>query len=342
MKALRYLGPERLEVQEVPIPVPEQGEVLIKVRACGICGSDVHGYLGLTGRRIPPVTMGHEFSGEVCQLGPDVKSVSVGDRVVVQPINFCGTCENCKKGLTMLCLNKRFFGVLSENGAMAEYVAVPEKLLYPIPDSCSFYQAALVEPYAVAYGGRLKAGDVAGKTVLVIGVGTIGVCALQLIKQMNPGKLIVSDLSEPRLQTALSLGADAAINSKQEDFLEAVKRVTNGEMVDVSIECVGVQSSANQSIQCLKVGGTTVWLGMSQKEMTINMQDIVCSARKVLGSFNYTHKEFGEVAAILASGQLNTDRLISRVVSLEEAVEIFPMIHKHPDDYLKVIIDPTK
>lgn len=342
MKALRYLGPERLEVQNLPDPVPEKGEVLIKVRACGICGSDVHGYYGLTGRRIPPVTMGHEFCGEVCELGADVKHFSVGDRVVVQPINFCGECENCKKGLTMLCLNKRFLGVLSENGAMAEYVAVPEKLLYKIPDSCSFYQGALVEPYAVAYGGRLKAGDVAGKTVLVVGAGTIGLCVVQLIKQMNPGKLIVSDLSETRLKIALSMGADAAINSKEEDFLEAITRITDGNMVDVSIECVGVQSSANQSIQCLRVGGTTVWLGMSQKEMTINMQDIVCSARRVLGSFNYTHKEFGEVAEIVASGQLNTDKLISRVVSLEEAIEIFPQIHKYPDDYLKVIIDPTR
>lgn len=342
MKALRYLGPERLEVQDLPTPIPEKDEVLIRVRACGICGSDVHGYYGLTGRRIPPVTMGHEFCGEVCGLGADAKRFSVGDRVVVQPINFCGECENCKKGLTMLCLNKRFLGVLSENGAMAEYVAAPEKLLYKIPDSCSFYQGALVEPYAVAYGGRLKAGDAAGKTVLVVGAGTIGLCVVQLIKQMAPGKLIVSDLSEARLKTALSMGADVAINSREEDFLEAVARITDGKMVDVSIECVGVQSSANQSIQCLRVGGTAVWLGMSQKEMTINMQDIVCSARRVLGSFNYTHKEFGEVAEIVASGQLNTDKLISKVVSLEEAVEIFPQIHQYPDDYLKVIIDPTR
>lgn len=341
MRALRYLGPEKLEVQAVPKPEPQKGEVLIKVKGCGICGSDVHGYYGLTGRRIPPMTMGHEFSGIIEELGEGVTSRKVGDKVIVQPINFCGTCENCKKGLTMLCLNKKFFGVLTTDGAMAEYVAVPEKLLYPVPDDSDCYVGAMVEPYAVAYGAVLKAGDLTGQTVLIIGAGMIGACVLQLVKLKNPAKIIVSDLSDARLKTSLELGADAVINPKNEDYMEAVRRLTDGGMIDTSIECVGVQSSANQSIKCLKVGGTTVWVGMSQKEMTINMQDVVCSARKVIGSFNYTHEEFGQVAEIVTSGKLATDKLLTKVVSLEEAVEVFPDIHNRPDDYMKVIVDPT-
>ncbi|MCD8363552.1 MAG: alcohol dehydrogenase catalytic domain-containing protein [Lachnospiraceae bacterium] len=341
MRALRYLGPEKLEVQEVPKPEPKEGEVLVKVKGCGICGSDVHGYYGLTGRRIPPMTMGHEFSGEIEALGEGVTQHKVGDRVIVQPINFCGHCENCKKGLTMLCLNKKFFGVLTTDGAMAEYVAVPEKLLYPVPDNSNCYIGALAEPYAVGYGAVLKAGDLEGKTVLVIGAGTIGACVLQLVKMKNPGKLIVSDLSDARLQNALALGADAVINTKKEDYMEAIAKLTDGGMIDTSIECVGVESSANQSVKCLKVGGTAVWVGMSQKEMTLNMQDVVCSARKVLGSFNYTHEEFGQVAEIVTSGKMATDKLITKVVSLEEAVDVFPDIRKRPDDYMKVIIDPT-
>lgn len=341
MRALRYLGSEKLEVQEVPKPELQKGEVLIKVKGCGICGSDVHGYYGLTGRRIPPMTMGHEFSGIIEELGEGVTSHKVGDKVIVQPINFCGTCENCKKGLTMLCLNKKFFGVLTTDGAMAEYVAVPEKLLYPVPDDSDCYVGAMAEPYAVAYGAVLKAGDLTGQTVLIIGAGMIGACVLQLAKLKNPAKIIVSDLSDARLKTSLELGADAVINPKNEDYMEAISRLTDGGMIDTSIECVGVQASANQSIKCLKVGGTAVWVGMSQKEMTINMQDIVCSARKVLGSFNYTHEEFGQVAEIVTSGKLATDKLLTKVVSLEEAVEVFPDIHNRPDDYMKVIVDPT-
>jgi 2-desacetyl-2-hydroxyethyl bacteriochlorophyllide A dehydrogenase len=340
MKALRYIGPKKLEVQELPTPEPAKGEVLIRVLACGICGSDVHGYLGLTGRRIEPMTMGHEFCGEVVKADASCSQYKAGDKVIVQPIHFCGECVNCRRGLTMLCLNKRFFGVLTVDGAMAEYVSVPEKLLYPLPDSSSPRIGALVEPYAVAYGSVLKAGDVEGKTVLIIGAGTIGACVLQLIKLKNPGKLIVSDLSDARLNTALELGADAVINPSKQNFMETISQLTDGFMIDTSIECVGVQPSANQSIQCLKVGGTSVWVGMSQKEMTINMQDIVCSARRVIGSFNYTHKEFGQVAEIVTSGKLATDKLITKVVSLEEAVDIFPEIHEHPDDYLKVIIEP--
>ena len=342
MKALRYLGPEKLKVEDVPTPVPQRGEVLIRVRACGICGSDVHGYYGLTGRRIAPMTMGHELSGEVCELGDNASRFAIEDRVIAQPINFCGECVHCKRGLTMLCLNKKFFGVLSENGAMAEYVAVPEKLLYRLPDQSSFYEGALVEPYAVAYGAVKRAGDIAGKTVLVIGAGTIGLCVLQLIKQKKPGLVIVSDLSAARLKTAMKLGADKGINSQEEDFLEVVLSATNGDMIDLSIECVGVQSSANQSIRCLKPAGTSVWVGMSQKEMTINMQDIVCSARSILGSFNYTHEEFGQAAEIVASGRLNTSEMITKVVSLDEAVNVFPQIHDNPDDYKKVIVDPTR
>jgi len=342
VKALRYLGPEKLKVEDVPTPVPQRGEVLIRVRACGICGSDVHGYYGLTGRRIAPMTMGHELSGEVCELGDNASRFAIEDRVIAQPINFCGECVHCKRGLTMLCLNKKFFGVLSENGAMAEYVAVPEKLLYRLPDQSSFYEGALVEPYAVAYGAVKRAGDIAGKTVLVIGAGTIGLCVLQLIKQKKPGLVIVSDLSAARLKTAMKLGADKGINSQEEDFLEVVLSATNGDMIDLSIECVGVQSSANQSIRCLKPAGTSVWVGMSQKEMTINMQDIVCSARSILGSFNYTHEEFGQAAEIVASGRLNTSEMITKVVSLDEAVNVFPQIHDNPDDYKKVIVDPTR
>lgn len=341
MKALRYLGPEELRVEEVNMPQPGPGEVLIRVRACGICGSDVHGYLGLTGRRIAPMTMGHEFCGEVAELGPGAGKFAVGDLVIVQPIHFCGECANCRRGLTMLCLNKRFYGVLTVDGAMAEYVAVPEKLLYPLPENSTPYTGALVEPYAVAYGAVEKAGDLTGQTVLIIGAGTIGACMLQLVKLKNPGRVIVSDLSSARLETARKLGADQVINPAKEDFMEAVERLTDGEMIDTSIECVGVQASANQSVKCLKVGGTAVWVGMSQKEMTINMQDIVCLARKVLGSFNYTHEEFGRVAEIVTSGRLATDLLVSRVVSLEQAAGLFPEIHSSPEAYLKVIIDPT-
>ena len=342
MKSLKFLGPKNLDVQSVDVPVAGEGEVLIKVRACGICGSDVHGWLGKTGRRIPPMTMGHEFAGEVAKTGPGADKFRPGDGVVVQPINFCGECVNCRAGLTNMCLNKKFFGVLTVDGAMAEYVAVPEKLLYALPEGCSYETGAMAEPYAVAYGSVVKAGDLAGKDILIIGAGMIGLCILQMVKLQKPGRVIMVDMSDKRLQKALELGADYAVNSGKEDALQRISELTGGAMIDVSIEAVGVEPTANLSIKALKVAGKAMWVGMSQREMQINMQDVVCSARSVIGSFNYTHKEFGEVVDLLGSGKLATGELLSRVVSLEDAPQAFEDLLTNPDDLIKIVIDPSR
>lgn len=342
MRALRYLGPNKLEIQEVEKPTPKADEVLVKVMTCGICGSDVHGALGLTGRRIAPMTMGHEFAGEIAEVGSNVVNSKVGDRVVVQPIGFCGECVNCNQGMTNMCLNKNFFGVLTVDGAMAEYVSVPEKLVYKLPDGASYEVGALTEPYAVGYGAVSKIDSFENKNVLVIGAGTIGLGLIQLIKLQNPKQIIVSDLSDSRLALAKEFGADQTVNPKNEDYMDAIGKYTDGGMIDISVEAVGVEATANQSIKALKIGGTSLWVGMSQKEMQINMQDIVCSARAVLGSFNYTHKEFGEVLEIMGSGKIDTEKLISKVVTLDEAAEAFDELHKKPDDFIKIIINPSK
>ena len=342
MKALRFLAPYKLEVQEVAPPKAAPHECLLKVRACGICGSDPHGYTGKTGRRLPPMTMGHEFAAEVAEVGEGVTKFKVGDGVVPQPINFCGECENCRQGLTMLCLNKKFFGVLDTDGAMAEYVSVPEKLLYPLPAGTSYYQGALAEPYAVTYGALKKAGSLENQIVLIIGAGTIGDCLLQLVLLEKPKMVIMADLSDARLAIARDLGATYTVNTGKVNALEEISRLTDGHMIDVSFECCGVEATANLSVKSLKIAGKSVWIGMNQKEMTLNMQDVVCSARTVIGSFNYTHKEFGEVVDIIGSGKMASDKLISKIVSLGEAAQAFDDLLSSPDDFLKIIIDPTK
>lgn len=340
MRALRYLEPGVVKVEQIPIPQPQEGEVLLKVTHCGICGSDVHGYLGLTGRRTPPMTLGHEFAAEVAETTPGATRFSVGDRVVVQPIHFCGTCVNCKQGLTNMCLNKRFFGVLTVDGAMAEYIAVPEKLLYPMPENMSSSVAALTEPYAVAYGSVKKAGDLGGKSVMIIGAGTIGLCILQMVLLQKPKLVVMCDLSDKRLENSQQMGADETINPKKEDYLDRVEKLTDGLMMDITFEAVGVEATANQSIKALKVGGKAMWVGMSQKEMTINMQDIVCSAREVVGSFNYTYQEFGEVVDLLAEGNMKASDLISAEVGLDGVLEALQNLHRQPDDYVKVLVNP--
>jgi 2-desacetyl-2-hydroxyethyl bacteriochlorophyllide A dehydrogenase len=340
VKALRYLGPHKLLLQEQPEPAIKENEVLIKIMASGICGSDIHGYLGLTGRRIAPVTMGHEFSGQIVKLGSKVKSFDLGARVIVQPLNFCGECIYCQQGNTNMCVNGKLFGVMAVDGAMAEYLAVPEKLLFKLPEKCSYEIGAMAEPFAVAYGAVKKAGDLKNKNVLIVGAGTIGLCILQIVK--NPKLIVVSDLSDDRLKVATELGASKTINPTNQDYLELVKIFTDENMIDVSFEAVGIAAAANQAIRVLRKMGTSIWVGNSAREIETNMQDIVTSALKICGTYIYTHKEFGEVVEIMGTGNLRVDNLISKVIPLEEAPETFAAMHRQPDYFIKVIIDPTK
>jgi len=345
MKTLQYQGPRQLVLTECATPVPDKGEVLLQVKACGICGSDVHGYLGITGRRLPGVAMGHEFSAVVAATGEGAEKYKEGDRVVVQPIDACGECGYCLEGNNNLCAHRSLLGVLEIQGAMAEYVCVPEKLLIPLADTCSFEDGALAEPLTVAYAAVNKIDDYTGKTVLVIGAGMIGLCILEMLKikaqeqgGKGPEKILVSDLSDVRLERALLRGADAVINPKECDYIQKIAEFTDGKMCDITIEAVGVEAAANQSIRALRKNGISIWTGVSQQEMTINMHDIVVSQRTVIGSMNYTHQEFREVTALLEAGIINTEGLITGRVPLEKAAEMFEELHEKPDEHLKVMI----
>ena len=191
------------------------------------------------------------------------------------------------------------------NGAMAEYVAVPEHLLYRKPPSFSFETAALTEPFAVAYTAVRKRDDWEGKTVMIIGAGTIGLCILKMLRPFRPAKILMCDLSDVRLETALRMGADAAVNPRKGDYLEQVSALTDGRMLDFTIEAVGVEATVNQSIRVLRPGGISVWVGVSQQEMTINMHDVVCKDRTIIGSMNYSHQDFGQALDLLAGGTID-------------------------------------
>ena len=338
MKALIYEGEKKLRIEERPVPVPKEGEVLIKVKACGICGSDVHGYLGITGRRLPGYAMGHEFSGQVASLGAGVSKVKTGQSVVIQPISSCGSCVFCVEGNNNLCPDRKLLGVMDVQGAMAEYICVSEEQLIPMGEGCSFEIGALTEPFAVAYSAVEKVRSYEGKTVLIIGAGMIGLCILEMVKTKNPAKIIVSDLSDIRLERAGKRGADVLVNPQKGDFEAQISKGTGSHMCDIVFEAVGREATANQSIEALKKNGTAIWVGVSQHEITIDMHQVVTYQRTITGSMNYTQKEFEKTAELLASGKLYTDGLITKKISLDQASEYFDELHDNPDEYLKVII----
>lgn len=224
MKGLVYHGPNTMRYEDVPDVSPAEGEVKILPRGVGICGSDIHGYMGLTGRRIEPMIMGHEFAGVIEELGSGVTGLEVGERVAVFPVGFCGECAMCRSGDVHFCENRRFYGVLSENGAFADYLSVPAKCCFKIADSVSFEVASLMEPLAVAYRavGRIPDSGIVGKNVFIAGAGTIGLLTLACAKIRNPDKIIVSDLSDSRLEVAKRMGATHVLNPSRDNVPETV------------------------------------------------------------------------------------------------------------------------
>ena len=337
MKALVYRGPCDIGIEDRATPQSGPSEVLVKVRASGICGSDLHGYLGKTGRRIPPMVMGHEFAGEVAGAGQDATHFKPGDRVVVQPVIFCGTCEPCSQGLTNFCGQKQLFGVMDLDGSMAEYVAVPERLLYRLPDHVDFVSAALTEPLAVAYSATRKV-DVEGRDVLVIGSGTIGLMILQALCAAGARSIYMVDITPSRLDLAMRMGASGTINPAQEDFDARVSAVTGGRGFDVVFEAVGATPTVQQSTAALKIGGTAVWVGNSARMVSVDMQQIVTRALTVIGTYTYTHAEFGEALDLIASGKVALAPLVSRVEPLERGAEMFQLQTSGQADVIKVIL----
>jgi 2-desacetyl-2-hydroxyethyl bacteriochlorophyllide A dehydrogenase len=337
MQGLVYEGPRMMQLREVPLPDLADGEVLVRVKATGICGSDLHGYTGKSGRRLPPMIMGHEFAGVV----EDMKGVSgawrMGERVVAQPTIFCGACEYCRRGQTNLCEHKKLFGVMNVNGSMATFLNVPEQLLYRLPDTVSFAHGAMIEPLAVASAAAAKV-DVEGRDVLIVGAGTIGLLLLQVVVLAKPRRCIVVDVNRARLDLAGKLGATYALDSSDGTVPESIDRITEGKGVGVAFEAVGITPTVQAALAPLCKEGVCVWIGNSERMVTLNMQDVVTKAQRILGTYAYTHEEFGRALGMAAAGRISLDPLISSVVPLAEGPEMFRLQTENPGSLIKVIL----
>jgi L-iditol 2-dehydrogenase len=340
MKGLVYHGPKRLAYEDVADVFPGPGEIAIRNRAVGICGSDIHGYLGVTGRRTAPMIMGHEFSGVIEKLGEGVSGFAPGDRVTAYPMFFCGDCPPCRERNVHLCINRRFLGVMDVNGAMADSVCVPAKCCFRLADGVSFEVASLMEPLAVAYRAVNRAGRdrIAGKSVFLVGTGTIGLLSLACAGMHGPARMIVSDLSDARLELAKKMGASNVINPSREDAAGAVRRLTDGLGADTAFEAVGAAPTVQQAMAGLRQGGTAVWIGNNKPMIEINMQEIVTRELTVFGTYLYNFEEFKLVVNLLNSGKLDLSPIISKIAPMEEGPEMFAKMAKDPGDWIKVVL----
>lgn len=273
MKTAVMTDIKKVEIQERPVPVPKDYEVLVKVEYVGICGSDLHYYeSGRIGDFIvkPPFVLGHEAGGTVVEVGANVRHLKVGDRVAMEPGKTCGTCEFCKEGKYNLCEDVVFFATPPVDGVFQEYVAHEAALCFKLPENVSTMEGALIEPLAVGMHAASQGDAHLGQTAVVTGAGCIGLVTLLSLKARGVSKVIVVDVMEKRLNKALELGADMVINGKDEDTVARIKELTGGKGFDLGIETAGSQITAAQLIKGAKKGATIVFVGYSASgEMTL-------------------------------------------------------------------------
>lgn len=346
MKALLLDAPGSLVMEDLDEPVPAAGELLIRVAACGICGSDVHGYDGSSGRRIPPLVMGHEAAGVVAACGAGSHRFAVGERVTFDSTVYCGECFFCRRGEINLCDRREVVGVSCQefrrNGAFAELVVVPERIVHRLPDSMEFADAAMLEAVAVALHAVHLTPMAPDSTVLVIGAGMIGLLIAQSLAATGCRKILIADVDESRLKLARNLGTEPAIQTllaSGAELVKAVQAVTEGRGADAVLEAVGRDETVATAIDAVKKGGTVTLVGNITPTVTLPLQKVVSRQIRLQGSCA-SSGEYPEAIALVSEGRIRVKPLITAVATLEDGAEWFARLHGREPGLMKIVLDP--
>ncbi len=344
MKAMLLTEYKQLEVTDMPEPEIGSRDVLVEVRACGICGSDIHGYDGSSGRRIPPLVMGHEAAGVVAKKGSDVDGFEVGDRVTFDSTVSCGHCKFCRAGNINLCDNRKVLGVscgeYRQHGAFAQYVAVPQNILYKIPEGLAFEHAAMIEAVSIAVHAANRAPVKLGDTAVIVGSGMIGLLVVQAIRLAGCSQVIAVDLDEDRLKLARELGADVTLNPQTDDVIAQIQALTDGQGADIAIEVVGASVTIQTAIDATRKGGSITLVGNLAPKVEVPLQAIVTRELTLYGSCA-SNGEYPACIDLLERGDIKVEPLITAKASLEEGPDYFARLYKGEPGAMKVIIQPN-
>ncbi|EAQ82250.1 zinc-dependent alcohol dehydrogenase [Blastopirellula marina] len=344
MKAMLLSEYKQLDVVEFAEPEIGADDLLIQVKACGICGSDIHGYDGSTGRRIPPLVMGHEAAGVVAKVGSAVTDYQVGDPVTFDSTVSCGVCFYCRQGHINLCDNRMVLGVscgeYRRHGAFAEFVSVPQHICYRLPADFPYEHAAMIEAVSVAVHAANRAPLVLGDTAIVVGSGMIGLLVVQAIRLAGAAQVIAIDLDEGRLELAKKLGADVGLKADAVDVAAEVKKRTGGRGADVAIEVVGATRTIQTAIDSTRKGGSVTLVGNVSPQVEMPLQAIVSRELTVYGSCA-SNGEYPACIDLLQRGLIKVDPLITAKISLDQAPEWFARLYQGEPGAMKVIVDPT-
>lgn len=343
MKALLLTEYNKLEVEDLPLPIPCQDELLIRVAACGICGSDVHGYDGSTGRRIPPIVMGHEAAGIVEAVGSRVSNFKPGDRVTFDSTVYCGVCSFCQQGAVNLCNDRQVIGVscseYKRSGAFAEFLTIPARISYHLPDPLSFQEAAMLEAVSVALHAVSVSGINGEETILVIGAGMIGLLILQAAYAAGSTRVYVADVDETRLKLAKEMGAHHVLHSSGAPLVDEVLRLTEGRGVDVVLEAVGREETISAGVDCVRKGGTVTLVGNISPQISLPLQKVVSREIRLQGSCA-SSGEYPQAMELISSGRIKVAPMITAIAPLSEGPSWFDRLHAREPNLMKVILDP--
>jgi 2-desacetyl-2-hydroxyethyl bacteriochlorophyllide A dehydrogenase len=341
MKALVWEGPRLMVMREQEKPRAAKSEVVLRVAFAGICGSELSGFLGHNALRVPPLVMGHEFSGKIVELGETALELNpvlkIGQQVTVNPLICCGQCSYCKAGLNHLCPSRKLIGA-HRAGAFAEFVSVPAELVHVLPATTSTRVGALAEPVAVAVRIAELAGNVQDQTVLIMGAGPIGLLALQVLKAQRARQVFVADLDLERLEMAEKLGGEI-LNPKAVDVVGTVREATNGLGATVSVDAVGAAVTRAQCIAATRSNGTVILSGLHEETSQIPAADVIRREITLKGSFAYTPANFAEGLEMLIQNKIHLDNIIE--APLEEGGKWFERLIAAPGNIAKVLLVPT-
>ena len=347
MQALQLTEYRKLQLVDLPVPSPAADEVLIQVAACGICGSDVHGFDGSTGRRIPPLVMGHEAAGVIAALGNEVHTFAVGERVTFDSTISCGSCRFCKEGAVNLCDRREVLGVscgnYRRNGAFAEYVTVPARIVYRLPDSLSFAEAAMIEAVSVALHAVGLTAPVEGSSALVVGAGMIGLLILQSLRVAGCGNIFITDIDAGRLEMAKKLGANGIIQagaaSSSEEVAAHVRELTGGHGVDHVFEAVGTAATVRTAIESARKGATITLVGNLAPEVPLPLQIVVTRQLRLQGSCA-SAGEYPQAIELMAEKAIDVAPMLSAIAPLGEGASWFERLYAREANLMKVVLTP--
>jgi (R,R)-butanediol dehydrogenase/meso-butanediol dehydrogenase/diacetyl reductase len=340
MRALVYSGPDQLGVEDVSVPDldVDGGDVLVRVKYIGICGTDLHLWHGGIATVEPPVVVGHEVVGEVAAVNVAVSRFAPGDRVAVEPLLSCGECLACRAGHGHVCRRLRVLGVHA-NGGAAEYMRVPAKRLHPVPAELSWEVAACAEPTAVAVHMTRRAGIQLGDTVLVLGGGPIGFLVASVATAAGAGRVLVSEISPRRLELCRQAGLET-VDARTIDPIALVQELTDGEGADVVVEAVGQRATVGQMVRAARPRGTVLVGGLGEPS-PVDLSTVVFKELSLVGSRVYESRDFDTALGLLASGEVDVTPLVTRIVPLEDAIAGAFKPLRDSRDEMKILLTPV-